>query len=326
MTESKLLAKRTLINLETDQIPGEPGRFCMSYGFDNSELIKSISQVGIINAPCILRNNENAIEVITGFRRVLALKELKVREVECFDLTDSNMSTYDMLNLSVNDNLFCRKFNFVEKSLILNKLTKIVKDNNLINKFNSLLNVNKKEFDLILKIESLDESIKEFIAFETLNLKTLDQLLQLQEENLLICANWINNLNLNYNSQIQFIDYISDISRIEQVDIKDLLKEEYFLNLLEEKRKNTPQKAKELMDYLRKRRNPDFTKYQHIFEKKVKRLQLPANTKIKHHRFFESELYQLEVEFKDGNELNKSLKELIDREGLTSLNDPWFEK
>ena len=129
-------------------------------------------------------------------------------------------------------------------------------------------------------------------------------------------------MKLNYNQQIQFIDYIIDISRIEKINITKLFDSEYYQNILTDKKKNIPQKAKELLDNLRQRRNPDYSKYKLLFEKRIRRLQLPNNIKIKHPKYFESEFYQLEIEFKDGDALLNDLNGLVKRDGLANICDP----
>ena len=298
----------------------------MSYGFDNSKLKRSISQVGIINNPYIYRCNDGSMEVVIGFRRILALKDLGEKEIKCFDLTESNLTSYDMLKFALYDNLVVREFNLVEKSIIINNLSLLVKDNNLINEVTSLINVNLKDYDLISKISNMDESIKNSISSGYLNLKTLEHLVQMSVGDQLICNNWINKLKLSYNQQIQFLDYINDISRIEKMSIHKLLGDEYYLGLLADEKKNIPQKAKELIDNLRARRNPDFTNYKRLFEQKIRKLRLPKYIKIKHPMYFESEFYQLEIEFKDGNELKKGLNELINRDVLETIGDPWISK
>ncbi len=326
MSNNTISQKPPLITVGIDQISDEDGKFCMSYGFDNSTLKKSISQVGIINNPFVFRNNKGSIEVVTGLRRILALKELGIKKVECFDLTDSGMTPYAMLKFAIYDNLFNREFNLVEKSLIIKTLLTLVKDVNSIKELTSLINVNHKDYDLILKLESLDESIKKSISSGALNIKALERLVELSIDNQLICSNWINNLKLNYNQQVLFIDYITDISRIEKIAILELLNDEYFRRLLADKKKNTPQKAKILIDNLRERRNPDYSRYQQLFEKRISKLQLPKNIKIKYPRYFEEEYYQLEVEFKDGNELRKGLKDLIEKDELATIGDPWLNE
>jgi len=311
-----------VVRLGIDQISDKPGKYCMSYGFNSTELKRSLSQVGLINYPYVIKNDGSHYEAVTGFRRIIALKELNIEEVECFDMTGSVMSAYDMLRFALHDNLFIREFNLVEKSMIFNMLIELVKDNNRINEFSSLLNVSRKDYGLILKIQELDEPLKESIASGTINIKALEQLVELKSDDILLCNTWITNLKLNYNQQIQFVDYINDISRIEKISIKQLLGEKFYLDISLDNKKNIPQKAKALMDNLRERRNPVYSNYKNLFEKKIKRMQLPPNIKIKHPRYFESEGYQVEIEFKNGAEIKKSLRTLLDIDELEKFEDP----
>lgn len=318
-----IIKKYPVRRLKIDRISDQPGRFCMSYGFDSTGLEKSLAQVGLINNPFIFICDDNGVETVTGFRRIQALRKLNVKTIDCYDLTDSGMPHYEMLRLAFHDNMFTRELNLVEKSMFFNRLTKLVKDNNLIRKYIDCLNVSLKDYEVILGIEKLDNSLKDSVSGGNINIKALERLIQLDINDAVLLNDWISKLKLNYNYQIQFIDYIIDISRIHKLSVSSVLGDEYYLNLLENRNENTPQKARELIDSLRTRRNPNLSKYQNIFEKKVKQLQLPKNIKIKNPGNFESEGYQLEIDFKNGVELWENLKRLVDRNELKNLGDPW---
>jgi len=58
-------------------IDDSPGPCCMSFGFDLNPLIQSIERVGLINPPLLKRDNHGSITIITGYRRIKALKSLK---------------------------------------------------------------------------------------------------------------------------------------------------------------------------------------------------------------------------------------------------------
>ena len=231
-----------------------------------------------------------------------------------------------MFRLSFYDNFFSREFNLVEKSMILNRLSGLVKNDNLIKKYISLLNISFKEYELILKIEELNGLIKDLLASGHLSIKTLETLINIDSKDALILIDWIIKLKLNHNYQIQFIENILDICRISKTSINTMLNDEYFLNILTDCRKNIPQKARELINALREKRNPKISNYQKIFEKGVKKLQLPNNIKIKHSRYFETEGYQLEIDFKNGDELINSIKTLLKRDGLKNIKDPWLNE
>ena len=326
MSGIKSQKRHQVVKIGVDQISDQPGIFCMSYGFDNTGLKKSIVQTGLINRPYIFRHGSEEVEIVTGFRRIQVLRELGIKEVDCLDLTDSGMSILEILRLAVHDNIFTRGFNLVEKSMILNRLNKIVKDDNLIKEFLLILSVNYKDYEFILNIEGLDNPIKDLISNGTLNIRILEPLLQLEESSILIIIYWINKLRLNYNYQVQFIDNIIDISRIYNISIAQVLNDESYITILNDAKKNVPQKTRELIDRFREKRNPDFFKYQELFDSRVKVLQLPANIKIKNPRYFESEGYRLEIDFKDGAELKRHLADLLDKDELINVRDPWLDE
>ncbi len=265
--------------------------------------------------------------MVTGYRRILALKELNIKEVFCFDLTDSGLTPYEILLFALHDNLFVREFNLIEKSMLINKLNELVKNSNLIYEVCSLIKINKKDYPLILKINMLDESIKQLVSNNVLNIKAIESLIHMDREDILLIGNFIDKLKLSYNYQLQFIDYISDISRIKKSPIYHILNDEYIQELLRDEKKNIPQKAKEFMDYMRIMRNPNISRYQYLFEKTVKELHLPSNVRILNPQFFESKGYRMEIDFNNGEELKKALSEITDKKyNIQNINDPWVNE
>ncbi len=315
-----------LITIEIDKISTQPGKYCMSYNFDNLELVKSIKDIGLVNKPYIVKDNER-YQPVTGYRRITALKSLNIKDIECFDLTASGMTCSELLSFAIYDNIFTRSFNLIEKSMVLNRLHLFIKDVNEVNTLLRKLNINPRELKQLQALENLNEQEKELIASDLLSMKALNELNDIRDtDDFTIYVDYINKLKLNYNQQIQFIDYIFDLTRINNTNISLLLKNSPYINIFEDENLNTPQKAKKIIDLLREQRNPDFTKLQNAFENKINKLKLPSNIRIKHPRFFEAEGYQLEVNFKNGTELKDDLKSLIEKDGLDEVCDPWSNK
>ena len=68
-------APHRLLNLK--EIPEDPGPYCMSFGFDLDPLIRSIEKCGLLFPPFVAKNESGKMDVVIGFRRILALKSLK---------------------------------------------------------------------------------------------------------------------------------------------------------------------------------------------------------------------------------------------------------
>ena len=76
-------------------------------------------------------------------RIISEANRLKIKEVSCFDLSDSGKSDFDMLMMNIHDNLHTRNLNYVEKSMIINRLRDTLKAEELDNDIISIIGMNK---------------------------------------------------------------------------------------------------------------------------------------------------------------------------------------
>ena len=118
--QEKIMIPARLI--DTDKINDSPGPYCMSFGFDPGLYIHSINEIGLVNTPLLIKNTDGEIDVISGYRRIQAIKALKWNKIPCRILPESTLSALECLLLNLHDNLATRKFNIVEKSMLLNRL------------------------------------------------------------------------------------------------------------------------------------------------------------------------------------------------------------
>ena len=313
-----------VVKLSMDRFKFDQGKFCMSFDFDINPLVTSIKKVGIINKPFIISYKGGDVEIVAGYRRILALKELKIEEISCFDLSGSGKTDLDILIMNIHDNLHARKLNNIEKSMALNMLINFSKDKKIDREFISLFEINGRDLETFLKIESLPDALKYSIARNAISLKALETILCFDNEReYLACLEWINKLKLNFNQQLQFIEYISEISRRSKSSVDQVLMGGAFKDIYDDENKNKPQKARKLLNILRGKLFPDLTEYERVFNRRVKKLQLPGNIKISHPKYFESEGYRLEVEFRSGPDLKDCIDHLGNVKGLENIGDPW---
>ncbi|MFC1866854.1 ParB/RepB/Spo0J family partition protein [Thermodesulfobacteriota bacterium] len=310
----------TLIDL--NDIDDSPGQYCMSFGFDIKPLINSIEAFGLINIPFVTRNGDGLMDIVAGYRRVMALKSLKRDKIPCIDFSDSGLSTLELLNFSLHDNLPTRTFNNVEKGMILNRLNPYVSKRALRGDYMPLLKISSsRDLDILMKIEGFTKPNKETIAGGKISLKTIGLILELDKHSRPAVFQMINDLRFNFNQQLTFIEYIVDISIKEEVPVPELLDEDQLKGVSHDRKLNTPQKAKKMLDLLRTRRFPFLTGKEKGFNKKIARLDLPKNVRIEHPPFFETVDYRLEINFRTGKELKKTVDILARIEGLDKIED-----
>ena len=65
------------VMMDLDVLDTEPGPYCMSFGFELTALTESIKLFGLLNPPFVTAGAEGKLDVVPGYRRLLAAKALK---------------------------------------------------------------------------------------------------------------------------------------------------------------------------------------------------------------------------------------------------------
>ena len=312
--------------VEPGEINSAPGPYCMSFGFDLTPLISSIKSIGLINPPLVIESGQGRMEIVVGYRRIRALKQLGRNSIPCRILSKTEFSPLDGLLVNFHDNLLSRKLNHVEKGMFLNRLTTHISKTGILEQYMPLLDLpsHGPTLDLFMRIESeLDTKSKGYLVQGGLSLKVANMLLDLERESRSKVFHLISTLKLNMNQQKQLIEYLLDLSHIKGESISQLIEEIQLDRISVDGNMNTPQKAKAILDLLRKMRYPRLSKAEKTFKKLVSRLCLPKGVHVSAPPFFETPNYRLEVIFKEGRELKDKLDKLSRNEALKDLGDPW---
>jgi ParB family chromosome partitioning protein len=309
------------------QVNPEPGPYGMSFGFDLTRMMGSIQVVGIVNPPQIIANQEGGWDVVSGYRRIMAVRALGWKEVLCRDLSGSNLSRLECMELSLHDNLATRTFNEVEKGMILKRLSLHASAQELLRYYMPLLGLpsNEPTLQAYLLIDDIEEPIKHGLAGGRISLQTVTILLGLAPEARLAIWKCIGDLRLNTNHQKRLIEYAVDLSDMEGKTAAQILTEGSVAGIFQDQKLNNPQKAKALLEHLQSRRNPRLARSERAFRQRVSRLNLPDGVRIRHPPYFEDPSFTLEVPFRDGEGLRKKIIQLSQIKGLENIRSPWLD-
>lgn len=315
-----------LVNL--NEIDTSPGPFCMSYGFDLEPLIHSISQVGMVNFPLFLQSEDatGGLAIITGYKRVLALKAVGESRVLCRMLSNADLTPLDCLRINLYDNLTVRSLNPVEKGMVLNRLDPLVSQEEILCQYMPLLGLPSHEETQKLYIaidRELNETTRRIVAEEQLGIQGLKRLMDLDRDAQTAISDWFTKIKFSINQQIQCIDYLEDLSHIENRSITEILSDDALMAILLDDRANTPQKAKAILRLLREKRLPSVAEADRQFKRQVAGLPLPKGVRIGAPPFFEGPHFNMTIQFRDGRELAHSINKLNTIEDLKALNFPW---
>lgn len=312
------------ILMDLSEIKQDPGPYTISFGFDLDPLTQSIKDFGLMNPLYVTKSREGGMDVVSGYRRIKALKSIGWEKVPVFDLSSSEMSSRNLFLLNFHENLATRPFNQVEKGMILRRLTLYFNRQEIHELYLSPLGISSiKEMDFLLRLEESSIEMKEAIVQDRISFRTAKLLSELDDESCAEILNWISNLNLNTNKQIQLIEYMRDISTIEQTSIVNILMDEPFIKILKNTSRNNPQKAKDLFKLLRTRQYPFLSQAEKTYKKMVAEFNLPKRVRIIHPPYFEASDYKMEILFRDGEELRASIEELVKIRNLKGFTNPW---
>jgi ParB-like chromosome segregation protein Spo0J len=207
------MTKQDSVLVELKQIDENPGPYCMSFGFDLKPLIRSVETFGLINSPIVTKDRDGRLEVVAGYRRILALKHLQWEEIPCRDLSHAGFSSLELLLLNLHDNLATRPLNAVEKGMILSRLVQHVSTDEILRDFMPLLDLpcHGPTLEIFLGLEKRDRPIKESLVHARISFQTAKTLVGMDPESCTTLFNWIASIRLNANQQSQFIAYTADI-------------------------------------------------------------------------------------------------------------------
>lgn len=307
------------------EIDKEPGPYCMSFGFDLSGLVQSIRHVGLINPPLLMPKEGGRLTIVTGYKRILAHREMRLDKIDCRILHPSHISALEALSINLYENRTVRTFNPVEKGMILTRLMQWVSRDKILFHYMPLLDLPSHAETLLFyhRIAQLDGPIKEALARGKLSMQGVKMLINLDEASRnAICA-MITKLNFNMNQQTELIDHIIDISHIEKKGIPEVLAEAAIQDMVSNPHMNTPQKAKAILNHLRRKRAPTVVQAHQAFRSKVSSLHLPAGTQISAPSHFETDDLKLTILFNNGVQLQDKIRQLSEINALMDLNVPW---
>ncbi len=320
------ISRYPVVTLGLDRI-GEGYPFAMTFPLASESVKESINKVGLINPPIVREKAiEKRFEVISGARRIIALKALGFTETPCRIIPEGDTSDLDAVLLNLFDNLTTRSFNPVEKGMVLALLTSQISREEILKFFMPLLGLPRHEPSLDLHLiiaKELNEEIKIAVALGRMSLQAISELICLLQEDQANVYKTIHYIMLNNNYQIQFIDLLKDISIITETSISRLLLREDISDIINDKNLSNPKKAKKLMDYLRDLRNPTLAMAEKAFKETLRSIGLPEGDIIVAPQFFESPYYELRVRFRDMDQLGKKLDSIKSLKSIDRLLEPW---
>jgi hypothetical protein len=323
---NRMIDQLSISNISLDKVHVQPGPFTMSYGFSPDLMKASLVRGGLLNPPLLLASGGGGFLIVAGYRRITSLRELGYKNIPVRILREEQPSFLDALLINFYDNLATREFNPVEKGMILARLANYLPEEELLDHYMPLLKLPARKATLkhfISFDRDLDEATKMSLIDGRISESTAVALLILSNKEREAVATLFEKIPFNRNQQKQLLELLSDICRIMEIPIDEMIRTKTFTDILESSSMNCPQMTRALLALLRAKRFPRLSRAEEVFRKTIARLDLPPEVRISAAPYFESEHYRMEITFRNGHELKRLIDRLAALEPLSRIRDPW---
>jgi ParB family chromosome partitioning protein len=285
--------------------------FRLSCGFDLEPLKASIRRVGLINPPVLRKRPDGCYQIVCGYRRIGALRELGVSSAAC-QLVPSETSDEACLLLSLYDNISHRELNPIEKSMALHRLLSYYGEEKIVRDFLPLLKLqpHTTQFRTYQPLCLLDKEIRDALLQDIIDVRTALRLAQLDPESRECLAQLLVDLRLSVSKQAEVITAVTEIGLQDGLSTSDVTGDPAVQSILAHDTLNRPQKGDAVLRLLREKRYPRLTAKEKQVKGALGKVKFPPGVAITPPPFFEEDRYCLSVCFTGWQELRERLDSL----------------
>jgi ParB family chromosome partitioning protein len=278
-------------------------------------LVESIAENGIIHPPAVKKTTAGTYVIVSGRKRLHAFRSIFPEEQSCFCIIFSETAPeIDVCSYLLEEIIIRRQLTPVEKGIFLRKVSSLIDEKSITDKFLSRLGMPRDPMQIThgQMLLDLDAPLVRALHRGNLHESVAQDLLALSSDDRLAIYGVISALKLGVNYQKKLIMICRELAGREQKPIGSLLAEDDVREILNHREANSPQKAKNLMNLLRRKYKPRSSQAEEEFNHFVSSLQLPENISVTHTPSFEDDLLTLAITVSDKKLLLKILSKIED--------------
>ena len=290
-------------------------RYLFRYGRDSDVVKESIIKVGLINSVILKKrlDADGAYTVVSGYQRIRACQKLGWERIEAKVIDGLNEE--ELLLLSIQDNLFSRGFNEIEKAIVLKKFMDIgYAYDRLMAEIALLLEMppNKNIIDKYISILRLNNEIKQSVASSELELEKAFLLVTLDDVERDVVYRFLFKESItNINEAKETIRNLLDLKLIRQLEMAELLSSSEINHILSDSKSNKRQKGEKICRIIKSMRYPSISMKEDEFDKSCRAMRLDNDVRINHSRFFEGDEIRITLKASNEEKLENNLERLL---------------
>lgn len=266
---------------------------------DMGALETSISEVGLLSPPALRRTDGGKLQVVAGFRRLTAVKQLGAHWVLCRVIPEDT-DIIDCFRLAIADNIANRVLNPVEQATAVSKLYSLLKDPGAVCDMLSRLGLplNPSVMKKLQCIYGLPKKALDGIAGGWIGLTVGVELARLARDDAVAIAEIFQALRPGANKQREILTLSREIAARENISISRLLcKEPGIVEILENEGFDRGLKTARVLAWLKIRRFPVISSAHERYSMLEKELGLGSHARLTPPENFEGSVFSLELKF-----------------------------
>lgn len=283
-------------------------RFRISYFIDVEPMAQSIRKIGLWNPPLVL-DRDNRFILISGWKRVLACRDLGLREIPA--LVNDQGDDLKVFGAAVQENLLHRALSLTEKAEVLDKLLAFgMGEKALVGEAmpSLLLPATTSHLRRLLDLARARVDVKKYAHEKDIRIGVLESLLRFGDADRSRILPVLR--PLGQNKQKEVLDDLWEISRRDRVSVRRILEDGVIGETLRSEKLPPVQKADRIRRLLRGLRYPALSSRQAAFEGALQKMGCPRQIVIQPSPYFDDEYVSVSFRFRNGDEFRERLKKL----------------
>lgn len=295
-----ILDRMDIAEVRLDNIDFDDETYRISQDLDPAPLEESLREIGQLNPVILVGHSDSRAIVVSGFRRLRALRRMGVGRCLARFLAPDRCSPLAVFRVALWDNLSHRPFETLEKARVLFTLKNIcgVAQSELVELYLRPLGLapHKNVLRTYLGLHVLDRDLKRFLAEGRITSASAERLAGMSPEAQVALASVFGSARFSASLQRRFLDLIEDLAAIRNCTADEVVREPEIVQSLNDRGLSPYERGESIFGILYRHRNPRLSEAHARFVAGRNRLGLPGSVRMTPDPFFEQPRIRVEFE------------------------------
>ncbi len=286
-------------------------------------LVNSVLENGLLVPPLVLANN-NSYTIVSGFKRVEAVRQLGWETISCRVLSKREQNDPAILEkaarMAVSESAFTRELEPGELIRAVALLERYLNHKEIAKNSIALFNcdLNSGYLKTLSRLHKMPKQAIDLIDTGHLSIKATKTLLAMDKRSINSFLGLFSHIKVSSGKQIEIINWAKEICARDGIDIPQLLNDTLkALGLLQTDHpslsvhKDLAARGNQLRTHLLKKRYPALEAARKKAAEHLNRLKLGPGIKMSLPASFESSVYSMQIDFKSVEEFKSRMKKLV---------------